>query len=133
MPAATSYSVRRAPIGSTAAPGPDQMAGGPGPDWFVFDSALIAGNVDTIVGFLPGVDKIVLDHHVFARLAPAVSLAAEFFHTGTAATHANDTIIYNYATGALIYDSNGSAAGHAFRFATLAPHLALTHSDFLVA
>ncbi|MGO4835376.1 calcium-binding protein, partial [Rhizobiaceae sp. 2RAB30] len=43
-----------------------------------------------------------------------------------------DRIIYNTTTGALIYDSNGNAAGGAVHFATLAGHPAITAADFVV-
>jgi hypothetical protein len=36
-------------------------------------------------------------------------------------------------TGALIYDSNGSAAGGAVQFATIGTGLSMTHNDFLIA
>jgi hypothetical protein len=32
----------------------------------------------------------------------------------------------------LLYDANGTGAGHETQFATLAKHLALTHADFVV-
>ncbi len=40
--------------------------------------------------------------------------------------------IYNSATGALFYDSNGSAAGGAVQFATLSKGLGMTNADFLI-
>ena len=43
-----------------------------------------------------------------------------------------DHIIYNKATGALIYDANGSAAGGAVQFATLINKPALQANDFVV-
>ena len=49
-----------------------------------------------------------------------------------AAHDADDRIVYNAATGALIYDSNGLATGGAVQFATLAKNLALTNADFVV-
>jgi predicted outer membrane repeat protein len=44
----------------------------------------------------------------------------------------DDRIIYDIVTGALTFDSNGSAAGGAVQFATLDPGLALTTADILV-
>ena len=57
-------------------------------------------------------------------------LARGTFYIGDAAHDATDRIIYNPATGALIYDSNGDAAGGATQFATLDTGLSLTRADF---
>jgi len=57
---------------------------------------------------------------------------APAFYKGAAAHDASDRIIYNPTTGALLYDSNGSATGGAVKFAMLANSLALTHLDFFV-
>jgi Ca2+-binding RTX toxin-like protein len=51
---------------------------------------------------------------------------------GTAAADATDRIIYNATTGALLYGSNGSAAGGSVQIATLATGLAMTNNDFLI-
>jgi Ca2+-binding RTX toxin-like protein len=59
-------------------------------------------------------------------------LDADAFHIGAAAADAEDRIIYNEMTGALIFDSNGNAAGGATQFAQLATGLALTNADFVV-
>lgn len=114
-------------------PGLDTLTGGPGKDQFVFQSNLSPGlNLDRITDFTVHVDKIVLDETVFQGIGHAGPLAAGFFHVGAAARGANDHIIYNPNNGFLIYDANGNHAGGAVHFATLAPHLALTHGDFLV-
>ena len=55
-----------------------------------------------------------------AHPAPG-TLAASAFWTGAAAHDVNDRIIYNKATGALIYDSNGNQAGGAIVFARSTP------------
>jgi Ca2+-binding RTX toxin-like protein len=65
-------------------------------------------------------------------LAATGTLDAAFFRIGTAAADANDYIVYNSLTGALIYDANGSAAGGAIQFATLSTGLSLTNADFVV-
>ena len=78
-------------------------------------------------------DTIRLENVVFAALGAANGvLAAGNFFKGAAAHDADDRIIYNAATGALTYDSNGNAAGGATQFATLARNLALTNADFVV-
>jgi Ca2+-binding RTX toxin-like protein len=114
--------------------GNDTLTGGSGADHFVFNAALNAlTNVDQITDFAHGIDKIELGHAVFtATNAPGRALAGGMFHAGAHAHDANDHIIYNPANGWLIYDANGSAAGGAVHFATLAPHLTITSADFLV-
>ena len=111
--------------------GADQLQGGAGLDVFAFTTALGAGNVDAISGFSVADDTIQLENAVFTGLA-AGALAAGAFNTGAAATQADDRIIYNSATGALLFDADGGGAGAAVQFATLAGGLALTSADFLV-
>lgn len=62
----------------------------------------------------------------------AGSLASGAFFIGSAAHDATDRIIYNPTSGALSYDANGSAAGGAVHFATLAAGLTMTNADFFV-
>ncbi len=58
--------------------------------------------------------------------------AASAFHIGAAAADALDRTIYNNATGALSYDSDGTGAASATQFATLSTRLAMTNADFFV-
>jgi Ca2+-binding RTX toxin-like protein len=111
--------------------GNDTLFGGGGNDSFVFDTALGAGNLDTILDFNAPQDTIQLENAIFTGLA-AGTLAAGAFRIGATAADADDRIVYNSATGALIFDSNGSAAGGAVQFAKLGAGLALTNADFLV-
>jgi Ca2+-binding RTX toxin-like protein len=111
----------------------DTLTGGPGKDQFVFQSRLAPGpDLDRITDFAVNVDKIVLDEDVFHGIGHAGVLSTGLFHVGAAAHDANDHIIYNPSSGFLIYDANGNRPGGDVHFATLAPHLALTHADFLV-
>ena len=54
------------------------------------------------------------------------------FHVGAAAADASDRIIYNPNNGFLFYDGDGRGGHAQVHFATLAPHLALHNTDFLV-
>ncbi len=114
--------------------GNDTLNGGAGNDQFVFDTALNAtSNRDTIVGFSVVDDTIRLSASVVAAAGPAGVLAAGAFALGTAATQADDRIIYNAATGALLYDADGSGATAAVQFATLTGLVgSLSAADFLI-
>jgi Ca2+-binding RTX toxin-like protein len=114
--------------------GNDVLTGLGGADSFAF-TTLGAGNVDTIVDFLPGTDKILLaggNGEPFAVLA-AGTLVFDAFRNGTAAADANDYIIYNSATGALLFDADGNGAGAAVQFATVTPGLVLHANDIFVS
>ena len=60
------------------------------------------------------------------------ALAAGAFVVGTAAADGDDRIIYNQATGALLFDADGSGVGAAVQFATLQGTPVITASDFMV-
>lgn len=111
--------------------GADRLTGGAGVDRFVFDTALGASNIDTITDFSVLDDSIHLDDAIFAGLSTGI-LSAGAFRVGSAAQDADDHILYNSATGALLYDSDGNGAAAAVQFAKLTPGLALTNADFLI-
>jgi len=115
--------------------GNDSLTGGAGKDTFVFNGTLDAAtNNDTITDFIAINDTIRLDHSVFTSLTTTGTLAADNFRsstTGTAAD-ANDFILYNRSTGALLYDADGSGTGGAIQFATLTTHPIITAADFFV-
>jgi serralysin len=108
------------------------LTGAGGADSFVFASALGGGNIDAIADFSVAADTIVLNNAVFTGLAAGV-LAAGAFVIGSAAADADDRIIYDSGTGALYFDADGSGAGAAIQFATLATGLTLTANDFIVS
>ena len=101
-----------------------------GADTFAFTTALGAGNVDTIVGFASGSDKVALDHGVFGMPAGALDPNAVF--AGTAAHDADDRIIYDSASGNLYFDADGNGAGAAVQFAHVDPGTMVAASDFQV-
>jgi Ca2+-binding RTX toxin-like protein len=127
--------------------GPDALRGYGGADTFAFTTALIVeipggaiDLVDLILDFEAGLDKIALDDAVFAGVTSG-NLASVFV-VGTQAQDADDRIIYDQATGALYYDSDGNGSAAApVQFADLVtaafgvpsrPAPLLTASDFTV-
>lgn len=98
--------------------GKDVLWGGLGDDAFVFNTALNAStNFDVIMDFNAG-DHLLLDHTIFAALSDGV--ADEEFLVGaavTAATSANQHLIYNTTSGALYYDGDGAGGVAAILFA----------------
>jgi Ca2+-binding RTX toxin-like protein len=111
--------------------GNDALIGQSGADTFAFTTALGANNVDLIVDFLSGTDRIALDDAVFTGLGLG-ALPAGAFVTGSAAGDADDRIIYNSATGQLYFDADGTGSGAAVQFAALNGHPVITASDFIV-
>jgi Ca2+-binding RTX toxin-like protein len=111
--------------------GADVVTGRGGGDAFIFTVPPGSGNVVQITDFQTGLDKIGLDDAVFTALASG-PLAAGALRVGTSAQDADDRIIYDPATGALLYDADGNGGGAAVRFATLSSGLALAAGDFVV-
>lgn len=109
--------------------GKDKLTGGAGNDTFLFDSPLASGNIDTIVDFTSG-DTIALDHAIFSGLSVG-ALSTSAFSSGSA-SGSNAQIVYQQSTGALFYDSNGSAAGGATQFAIVTGAPVLDHTSFQV-
>lgn len=112
--------------------GADILTGGIGADFFLFRSKLGAGNVDHISDFDVASDLIQLDNAIFKRITSEGVLEDGAFWKGADAHDADDRIIYDPSTGALMYDLDGNRAGAALQFATLATGLDLTAADFVV-
>ena len=113
----------------------DYLVGYGGADSFAFTTALGGGNIDIIVDFQVGIDNFLLAGAAgqpFAALASG-ALSAGAFVIGAAAQDANDYLIYNSGTGALLYDADGNGAGAAVQFASLDTGLALTAASFTVS
>ena len=111
--------------------GADTLSGGTGVDTFAFTTTLGSGNIDTISDFSVVEDTIQLAKTIFTGLSGS-QLAASAFFIGAGASTVDHRIIYNSASGALLFDTDGSGASAAVQFATLAPSLALTAADFLL-
>jgi Ca2+-binding RTX toxin-like protein len=114
--------------------GSDILTGGAGADSFLFNTALGASNVDQITDFVAIDDTIRLDDAVFTALGLGTLAGAAFASnlTGDATTNAH-RIIYETDTGQLYYDADGvGGAAARVQFATLAPGLTLTNTDFVV-
>lgn len=113
--------------------GNDTLTGGSGADFFFFDTTLDQlKNVDIITDFKIVEDKLMLDNKIAFVGLQVGPLAAQQFHIGSAAHDLDDRIVYNPATGALIFDSNGSVAGGGLLFAILPTALQLTSGSFQV-
>ena len=114
--------------------GNDVLAGGAGADLFFFNTALSSTtNRDVITDFNLVGDVIALENAIFTGLTVTGGLAAAVFkNLNLGPVDANDRILYNDTTGALLYDADGSGAGVAIVFATLLGSPTITAADFLV-
>jgi Ca2+-binding RTX toxin-like protein len=114
--------------------GNDTLTGGAGADRFRFATTLNATtNRDVISDFsIAQMDTIELENAVFTAFTTTGTLAAPAFFIGAAATNANQRILYNSATGGLVYDEDGSGAIGSIAFATLNSGLALNNTFFTI-
>jgi Ca2+-binding RTX toxin-like protein len=103
------------------------------------DAILGADEKDAIV--IPDVDvgddSIQLDNAVFKGIGKGTAakpgrLDKEFFVKAATAKEADDHVLYNAKTGALLYDADGSGFKAAVQIATLAKNLKLAAADFFV-
>ena len=112
--------------------GNDTLDGLGGADQFKFDTVLNPlTNVDSIVDFAAGSDKIDMSHTIFSALS-AGTLSSSAFFAGTAAQNASEHVIYNPGTGGLYYDPDGNGSVAATEFAKLSAGLVLHNTDFAV-
>lgn len=120
--------------------GNDTLIGGDGADFFIFNTNLDAvGNIDVLIDFVSGTDKIRLDDDIFlafdATVSGTLTTIQLYMATGaTAAQDAFDRIIYNTSTGALYYDEDGLGGVSSIQFALLgtSAHPGLATDDFRV-
>jgi Ca2+-binding RTX toxin-like protein len=111
--------------------GADVLTGGSGTDRFFFSTTLGRANVERITDLYAPHDTIQLENAVFRGLAGG-ALAAGAFRIGTAARDADDRIIYNKTTGALLFDRDGYGGESAVKFAQLNAGTSLSAADFFI-
>jgi serralysin len=115
--------------------GNDTLTGLGGADNFLFNTAAGVANMDIITDFNVAADTIQLENAVFAGLGAALgTLDTTMFKNLTTGgpVDVTDRILYNDATGALFYDSDGSGAAAAVQFATLTGSPTVFFDDFVV-
>lgn len=105
--------------------GYDRLAGGTGSDTFVLDASY-TDTFDTITDFASGTDQIALANTGLG------SLTTVHFESGTKSMVASPTLIYNEATGAILWDSDGSGSIGALTLGKVNPGLELSMADFLL-
>jgi trimeric autotransporter adhesin len=89
------------------ADGGNSFTGGTGADRFMFSFYNDTG-VSTVTDFDGAQDTLELLAGAFAGLDAVGPLSAAAFHAGTAATTADQRLIYDASAGALYYDSDGN-------------------------
>jgi serralysin len=113
--------------------GNDRLYGGANNDIFRFDKRPdTSSNHDNVYDYSVAQDTIRLENAVFKTLGAAGGLKPEYFRPAAHAVDGDDYIIYSRRTGKLLYDDNGSAAGHEVLVATFTTKPALTYHEFLV-
>ncbi|MDX2308713.1 MAG: hypothetical protein NW216_10780 [Hyphomicrobium sp.] len=116
--------------------GRDTLTGGLGQDIVIFNTALGPANVDTITDFAAVDDTIRLENSgIFSALGAALGplAAAKFWASASGLAHdADDRILYNTTTGALLYDADGNGRGSAVQFAILSNRAVISSADFVV-
>ena len=111
--------------------GRDVLTGGSGADRFVIDAPDVT--YDTIVDFEANIDTLVLGRALFGATPPAAGpLDAALFATGTAATTAEQRLIYSYETGTLRFDPDGNGPLAAMRLITFTTPPELGYPDIII-
>ncbi|MES2606797.1 MAG: calcium-binding protein, partial [Pseudomonadota bacterium] len=114
--------------------GNDSLTGGDGEDYFFFDVAPAADNVDTITDFSLGDDALILLRDSFPSLLEG-DLSSTYFRSGNGLVTANDSsayLIYNTGTGTLYYDADANGGGLAQAIVTLIGKPALSADSIYV-
>jgi VCBS repeat-containing protein len=115
--------------------GADTLTGGAGADTFVFDVLTTTANKDMVKDFASGTDKIELSTAAFSALASygLGQLDSSELVFGSGASNANQHLIYNPTSGALMYDADGSGSGAAITIAVLSGHPTLSAADIFLS
>ena len=103
---------------------------------FIFNTTT-SSNIDTILDFVTGTDKIQLSKSIFANAGATGNLTNNAFWSAAGAVtghDADDRVVYNTTTGALYYDADGSGSGAAVQIALLgtSSHPTIAYTDFAV-
>ena len=89
--------------------------------------------IDNITDFSVVDDTIEISTSGFAGVGGLGTLSASrFVNTNVGTVNVSTRIIYEFGTGAVSYDADGSGIGAAVPFAQLNTGLALTNNDFSI-
>jgi hypothetical protein len=113
-------------------PGRDLLAGGEGADRFRIQGAPDGINRTTITDFAAGEDRIELDGAIYTALTGTGPIAAEEFGLGRGAATAEQHILYDAASGKILYDADGAGGAAAVTIGLTQPDAGLTAADIWV-
>ncbi|NEU84408.1 calcium-binding protein, partial [Nostoc sp. UIC 10630] len=112
--------------------GNDSLYGNDGNDTFVFNG--FNQGVDHLYDFNVTNDRIQVSAADFGGGLSIGSLQQSQFIVGTSATTSNQRFIYDFSTGGLFFDQDGSASAfNQVKFAQLSAGLSLTNDKIVVA
>ncbi|WP_137718222.1 calcium-binding protein [Methylobacillus flagellatus] len=111
--------------------GSDELDGGNGADIFVLNSL---SGVDELEDFTTGEDMISIDTLVFTGLISneAGTLDESAFGFGSSATNAEQRILFDEASGSVLYDADGAGGTDAVAIAIVGMNASLTATDFVI-